>query len=433
MSIYCDNKQQVYRVKQTSKVFNRVYSSGPLCFSLSLHLYKSMPVNKTLITKPTALMCFTKMEISEVLQLYCPLRRNITCSKIYSSLSVNVTLYVIFITGIILAVCGNLALIISISHFKQLHTPSNVLILSMAFADFIIGIFNMPVQLLIATEVTLLCFSFSFTDFSVTNISVYHLLLLAGDRYYAVCYPLFYSMKVTVKVIWMLVAIVWSWSIFYSFVSMYIYTCLVTTRCTSKYGVNVQFIFSLFDIFSTLLMPFLIIFGLYAKIFVVARKHAKAIQNVAAQGESGEKARIKGFQKTQHKAAKTISIIICVFISCCFPVYLYSLLSSFVDFVFSRETYRFLSELSFLNSAFNPMIYGFFYPWFWKNQGFVSKALTSSTQQSGLLSCVWTLKCGDTAVVTAIKAASTVFCLLFLFLTNNNIRNIYFYSTFSYK
>uniref|UniRef100_A0A8C4XHR3 G-protein coupled receptors family 1 profile domain-containing protein n=1 Tax=Erpetoichthys calabaricus TaxID=27687 RepID=A0A8C4XHR3_ERPCA len=308
-------------------------------------------INKTLITNPTALI-------------------NITCSKIYSSLSINVTVHVIFITGIILAVCGNLALIISISHFKQLHTPSNVLILSMAFADLIIGIFNMPVHLLITTEVcwyksTLLCFSFCFTTVTLTNVSVYHLLLLAGDRYYAVCYPLFYSMKVTMKVIWTLVATVWSLSIFYGFVTMCIYTCLATARCTSKYGVNVMFVYLLFELFSTLLMPFLIIFGLYAKIFVVARKHAKAIQNVEAQGESGEKARIKGFQKTQHKAAKTISVIISVFISSCLPVYLYYLLSSFVDFVFSKETYKFLYELSFFNSAFNPMIYGFFYPWFW--------------------------------------------------------------------
>uniref|UniRef100_A0A8C4RFQ1 G-protein coupled receptors family 1 profile domain-containing protein n=1 Tax=Erpetoichthys calabaricus TaxID=27687 RepID=A0A8C4RFQ1_ERPCA len=316
-----------------------------------LHLYKSMPVNKTLITKPTALMCFTKMEISEVVQLYCPLRRNITCSKTYSSLSVNVTLYVIFITGIILTVCGNLALIISISHFKQLHTPSNVLILSMAFADLIIGIFNMPVQLLITTEVcwyksTFLCISFCFNAVSTTNISVYHLLLLAGDRYYAICYPLFYSMKVTMKVIWTLVATVWSFTV--------------------KNEVNIASVLSFFDLLITFLLPFLIIVCIYAKIFLVAKRHAKAMQSAAAQGESGEQTRMKGFQKTQHKAAKTISIVICVFLSCCLPSYLYSLLGSFVNFVFSNETWNLLFELGFFNSAFNPMIYGFFYPWFWK-------------------------------------------------------------------
>uniref|UniRef100_A0A8C4X2V7 G-protein coupled receptors family 1 profile domain-containing protein n=1 Tax=Erpetoichthys calabaricus TaxID=27687 RepID=A0A8C4X2V7_ERPCA len=361
MSVYCDNKQ-VYREKQTSKVCIKVYSSGPLCFSLSLHLNKSMPVNKTLITKPTALMCFTKMEISEVVQLYCPLRRNITCSKIYSSLSVNVTLYVIFITGIILAVCGNLALIISISHFKQLHTPSNVLILSMAFADLIIGIFNMPVQLLITTEVcwyksTFLCISFCFTAVSITNVSVYHLLLLAGDRYYAV----------TFKVILISVAIVWSFSAFYTFVETYFFAFIYCKASTAKNEVNIVSVLVFFDLLITFLLPFLIIVCIYAKIFLVAKRHAKAMQNAAAQGESGEQTRMKGFQKTQHKAAKTISIVICVFVSCCLPTYLYGFLESLIFSVFSYETWNLLVELSFFNSAFNPMIYGFFYPWFWKN------------------------------------------------------------------
>uniref|UniRef100_A0A8C4RFQ8 G-protein coupled receptors family 1 profile domain-containing protein n=1 Tax=Erpetoichthys calabaricus TaxID=27687 RepID=A0A8C4RFQ8_ERPCA len=268
-------------------------------------------------------------------------------------------------------ICGNLALIISILHFKQLRTPSNILILSMAFADFIVGAFNMPVHLLKTTEVywyksRLLCFSYNFTATSIANISVFHLLLLAGDRYYAVCYPLFYFIKVTFKVILISVAIVWSFSAFYTFVQ----TCfLAFTYCkasTTKNEVNIVSVLLFFDLLITFILPFLIIVCIYAKIFFVAKRHAKAMQSAAAQGESGEQTRMKGFQKTQYKAAKTISIVIGVFVSCCLPIYLYGFLQSLDFFVFSNETWNLLYELSFFNSAFNPMIYGFFYPWFWK-------------------------------------------------------------------
>ncbi|XP_069041867.1 trace amine-associated receptor 13c-like [Lepisosteus oculatus] len=137
---------------------------------------------------------------------YCFASDNTSCTKETRSTAVYVILYVFFISVVMLTVCGNLVVIISISHFKQLHTPTNLLLLSLAVADFLIGLIVMPLAMIRYIETCwyfgrIFCMMFYLVLGILTFVSLINVVFISIDRYFAVCDPLQYYNKITVNVI----------------------------------------------------------------------------------------------------------------------------------------------------------------------------------------------------------------------------------------
>ena len=116
--------------------------------------------------------------------------------------------------------------IISICHFKHLHTSTNLVILSLAISDFIVGLIVIPIESIKLIESCwyfgkTFCSIFQATVFTVIFVLLYSLLLIAVDRYYAVCEPLLYCTNMTASKTMLFILLIWLYSVIYNLTLMY--------------------------------------------------------------------------------------------------------------------------------------------------------------------------------------------------------------------
>ncbi|XP_069041822.1 trace amine-associated receptor 13c-like [Lepisosteus oculatus] len=315
------------------------------------------------------------MDLSELQAVEYCFESNSSCLKEVRSPAVYVVMYISAAAVVMLTVCGNLVVIISISHFKQLHTPTNFLMLSLAVADFLVGIAVMPFCLILLIETCwyfgdIFCMFYNLFVFFLTSVSISNVACIAIDRYFAVCYPLLYSTKVTVNITSSVILLSWLISLLYNLAFMYfngnIGGAEKMTICLGDCLLFNTKSWVVIDLIFTLILPCSVMITLYFKIFIVARKHARAINSVTEQmcGDAGSN---KISAKSERKAAKTLGILVIVFLLCLVPYYICCLVLKNVDRESTNIVLNLLCWLLYFNSAINPIIYALFYPWFQKS------------------------------------------------------------------
>uniref|UniRef100_A0A8C7DLK8 G-protein coupled receptors family 1 profile domain-containing protein n=1 Tax=Oncorhynchus kisutch TaxID=8019 RepID=A0A8C7DLK8_ONCKI len=297
---------------------------------------------------------------------YCFQDRNSSCRKALLSTSIYITLYIFFSLISAVTVFLNLLVIISISHFKQLHTTTNLLILSLAVADLLVGLIVIPVTTVALMES---CWGFGkyfcvfqiYITFLCSSLSLGNLVLISIDRYVAVCDPLLYHSKITTTRMICCIFITWCCCIIYraaiikNFVNVQ-----VPSRCLKECFIVEGITWgNIIDLIFTMVVPCSIIITLYMKIFVVARSQARKVFSKEAASVSG----VKTVQanKSERKAAKTLAIVVFNYFICWIPF----LFSFFLYFLIgSLFSVMIIGFLPLVNSFINPIIYAFFYPWF---------------------------------------------------------------------
>ncbi|XP_028253734.1 trace amine-associated receptor 1-like [Parambassis ranga] len=264
--------------------------------------------------------------------------------------------FIALLAGI--TICGNLLVIISIIYFKQLHTPTNSLILSLAVADLMVGIIAFPLSMVLSLKSCLyfeglFCKVRGSFDICLSTSSILHLVCISVDRYFAVCQPLTYRAKINHCVVVIMILMCWGVSTLIGIVIVIAGSnnencedrCLIEVLMANTIGAILSFY-----------LPVIIMLCIYLKIFLVAQRQARSIHNTTKHGAA--------VSKMERKATKTLAIVLGVFIFCWSPFYFFitflPLAGDSVPIPVTETVWR----LSLSNSMLNPFIYAFFYSWF---------------------------------------------------------------------
>ncbi|XP_068428936.1 trace amine-associated receptor 13c-like [Clinocottus analis] len=309
-----------------------------------------------------------RMKTFEEAELCFPELLNSSCRKTMYPHSVSILTYIILYSISLLTVTLNLLVIISISHFRQLHKPTNLLLLSLAVSDFFIG-FLMLFQITLIDGCWLLgdfmCILYYVLAYIITSASIGTMVLISVDRYVAICQPLQYPNKVTQKRVKVCICLCWICSAFFQ-------TLLLTDNleqpgrynsCIGECVIVINYIAVLADVFFTFIGPVTAIIVLYMRVFVVAVSQARAMRSHVAALPLKSSVTVTA-KKSEMKAARALGVVIVVFLVCLCPYFCVSLTGQ--DSLFNSSTATFVICLFYFNSCLNPMIYAFFYPWFRK-------------------------------------------------------------------
>lgn len=265
-----------------------------------------------------------------------------------------------------MSLCGSMMIFLL---SRQLHTPTNLLLLSLAVSDLLVGLLLMPVEIIYIQACWFLgdivCTLYYIIDYVITSVSVANMVLISIDRYIAITDPLGYHTKVTKQRVQICVILCWICSVLYRLFILqdYLNDPGKSSSCLGECTVVINQYAGLVDLILTLIVPISVIIILYLRVFLVAVSQAHAIRaHIPAVTGRQPMSVVK---RSEMKAARTLAIIIVVFLICFCPYYHSALLGedTFVD----ASSAPFEIWLAHINSCLNPVIYAFFYPWFRKS------------------------------------------------------------------
>ncbi|XP_076874313.1 trace amine-associated receptor 13c-like [Brachyhypopomus gauderio] len=326
------------------------------------------------------------------LKNYCYPESNASCQKNPYNMGAQIVLYVLLGLAMTVTILGNSVVIISIAHFKQLHTPTNILVMSLALADLLLGLTVMPFSTIRSVDGCwyygeTFCLLHSSCDMFLTSVSIFHLICIATDRHQAVCHPLQYPSRITIPIAWLMVAMSWITAAVYSYSLLYLKgnvqsldELIESLYCLGRCDLLFNAMWGAVDTLIAFLLPCSVMVCLYAQIFFVSMKHAKKIEDTKQKCRN--EVNITKLVKHENKAAKTLGVVVGSFICCWMPFFINSLIDPYINFSTPAVLFDVFVWLGYINSTLNPIIYGLFYPWFRKSLYLIVNLRIFSPQSS---------------------------------------------------
>ncbi|XP_046878127.1 trace amine-associated receptor 13c-like [Hypomesus transpacificus] len=313
---------------------------------------------------------------------WCYPTSNLSCPRLVFSFGAQVTLYLVFLVGILVTILGNSVVIISIAHFKQLHSPTNMMVMSLALADLLLGLTVMPFSMMRTVQGCWyygdsFCLLHSSFDMFLSYVSIYHLVSISIDRHEAICNPMLYSVHITMPVAWIMISASWVIAALYTYGLLYskaymtgLEDFLDSVKCHGECMIVFNSLWGTLSTIIVFFFPVCVMVCLYTEIYQVAKKHARRIEDAIhrvgrwANQEVGKGAVSK---RSERKAAKTLGVVVSVFIFCWLPFFVNIMIAHQIGFRTPEGLFMVFCWLAYFNSTLNPIIYALFYPWFRKS------------------------------------------------------------------
>ncbi|MED6243915.1 hypothetical protein ATANTOWER_029942, partial [Ataeniobius toweri] len=250
----------------------------------------------------------------------------------------------------------------------KLHTTTNILLLSLAVSDFLVGLLLMPGEILRSITCWFLgdviCSLYYYLVCQIVSGSIGNIVLISVDRYVAICHPLHYATRITLGRVKCCICLCWLGAGFCSI--FYLKDDLIQPgrgkSCFGECMLLMSYVTGTTDLILNVIFPVSIIILLYMRVFEVAVSQARAMRSHITAVTLHCSANL-ATKRSELKAARTLGVLIVVYLTCYCTYYTYSLFETYVT---STAYASFLIFLFYFNSCLNPVIYALFYPWFRK-------------------------------------------------------------------
>ncbi|XP_028306459.1 alpha-1D adrenergic receptor isoform X1 [Gouania willdenowi] len=319
---------------------------------------------------------------------------NITTCANFTMDSQVVGVGIVLSVFILVAIVGNILVILSVICNKQLQTVTNFFIVNLAMADLLLSIIVLPFS---ASLEVLGCWVFgrvfcniwAAVDVLCCTASILSLCIISIDRYIGVKHCLKYPSIMTERRAVAILVLVWVSSTVISVGPLLGWkepppVDESICRITEEPG------YALFSSLFSFYLPLMVILIMYFRVYVVARRTTKSLEagvkrernksmevvlrihcrsvpedahSVSSKNSknhpfrSSLSVRLMKFSR-EKKAAKTLAIVVGMFILCWLPFFFFLPMGSFFPALKPSETvFKIVFWLGYFNSCINPMIY----------------------------------------------------------------------------